>query len=187
MTLGRSRGATATLCLVWLAAWQLQAQVPNSRKPTYPKLESQLSDLVKRAVTSPDEADDLAADAPLSENGAVAVAIHLSTTAADPQAAVLAYLADQQIVPSNVAETLIEAYVPLLALPDLADGDTVARVRLIRPPIPHRGESTPGPVTFRHSSTSMPSPSSTVRSSGAGTPFVTQASTRSSASCTART
>jgi hypothetical protein len=134
-----SHAATVAFGVIVLVTCQIQAQQPgraDSRKPAYPKLESQLSDLVERAVASPDEADDLAANAPLSENGAVAVAIHLSTTATDPQAEVLAYLADQQIVPSNIAETLIEAYVPLLALPDLADGDTVARVRLIRPPIP---------------------------------------------------
>ena len=71
----RRRFAAAALVLIlvlaFLAVRQVQSQQPQgvlgSQKLAYPSLESQLSDLVERAVAAPETAPTLAEEAPLSE------------------------------------------------------------------------------------------------------------------------
>ena len=124
--------------LTLLLACQAQAQQPPERTPSktlaYPKLVSQLSDLVEQAVSDPDRASELAGHAPLSEGDAVAVTIHLDGNPAP----VLGFLTHHNVEPANLRPDLIEAYVPLLRLPGLSEYASVERVALIHPPRPQQ-------------------------------------------------
>ncbi len=124
--------------LALLLACPIQAQQPPDGAPSktlaYPKLVSQLSDLVEQAVGDPDRASELAERAPLSEGSAVAVTIHVDGDAVP----VLAFLRRHDVEPANVRSDLIEAYVPLLQFPGLSDHASVERVALIHPPLPRR-------------------------------------------------
>ena len=123
---------------------RVQPEILGSQKPAYPSLESQLSDLVERALEAPETAPSLAEEAPLSEDGAVAVTIQF---AGDPDV-VVAYLASLEILPANVSDDRIEAYVPLLELPDLVARDDVERIELIHPPTPRPGQPRPRPQSM---------------------------------------
>ena len=124
--------------LALLLACPIQAQQPPERAPSktlaYPKLVSQLSDLVEQAVGEPDRASELAARAPLSEGSAVAVTIYVDGDAVS----LLAFLRRHDVEPANVRSDLIEAYVPLLQFPGLSDYASVERVALIHPPLARR-------------------------------------------------
>ena len=136
----RRRFAAAALVLIlvlaFLAVRQVQSQQPQgvlgSQKLAYPSLESQLSDLVERAVAAPETAPTLAEEAPLSEGDAVAVTMHVT---GDPDD-VVRHLAAHEISPANVNADFIEAYVPLLDLPDLVARDDIVRIEFIHPPRP---------------------------------------------------
>ena len=101
-------------------------------KSAYPKLESQLSQLVERAVDAPDTAGALAELAPLSDDGRVAVTIQVLGDVRGVQR----YLRSVEIVPASVEGEVIEAYVPLLELPALGEQPDVARIEFIWPPTP---------------------------------------------------
>ena len=90
---------------------------------------SQLSDLVEQAVSDPDRAPELAGRAPLSEGDAVAVTIYLAGDAAP----VLAFLRRHDVELANLRPDLIEAYVPLLRLPE-ALGVRLGRACRAHPP-----------------------------------------------------
>ena len=81
-------------------------------------------------MAAPETAPTLAEEAPLSEGDAVAVTMHVT---GDPDD-VVRHLAAHEISPANVSADFIEAYVPLLDLPDLVARDDIVRIEFIHPP-----------------------------------------------------
>ncbi|MAG69860.1 MAG: hypothetical protein CL471_06155 [Acidobacteria bacterium] len=110
-----------------------QPDLPSTTKPAYTKVESQLSDLAQRAIQDGVLASaQLAAGAPASLNGQVAVTIHHRNA----PAAIARAVEQRAGVVANVEADLVEAYVDLLDVPDLSEHPLVERVTLIRPPKP---------------------------------------------------
>lgn len=106
------------------------AQGPaKGRKPKYPNVESQLSDLVEKAqLQGAQGRRALAAKAPVSRGSAVAVTIRV-TEEADELAD---YLKSRGIDVRNVGDKVVEAYVELTDVPWLSVQPGVTRISLIR-------------------------------------------------------
>jgi Subtilase family len=102
----------------------------HAGKNAEPRLDSILNDYVRRlTVESP---GSIAKSAPASSGSAVAVSIHLSGSAT----ALAAQLQAAGVLPANVLDGLIEAYVPVTLLQWVAQLPGVERVATIIPPQP---------------------------------------------------
>ena len=109
-------------------------QLPFPEKPElkYPNLGSSLDQLAVSVEEGEITAGEAAEDAPMHQEGSVAVTIHLSGNAAS----VVKFLEDNGGSPRNVGGDYIEAYVPVTLLGQVSEQPGVIRVRTITPPEP---------------------------------------------------
>ena len=104
---------------------------PPPRDIKYPRLDSQLNQMVERLGEV--GAAEIAKAAPLSLGNGVAVTVRIPDGAAD---AVAAYLQAGGATVANVGVDYVEAYVPISLLAPLSEHDSVLWVQTIVPPQP---------------------------------------------------
>ena len=108
------------------------SQFTFSRKTElkYPKVGSTLDDLIARVQAGEVSAEDAAREAPLHRGDSVGVAIHLSGNVDG----VVRFLEAHGASNISAGDGYIEAYVPILVLPETSEQRGVLRVRAIQPP-----------------------------------------------------
>ncbi|MDO8749872.1 MAG: hypothetical protein Q7K03_01835, partial [Dehalococcoidia bacterium] len=109
---------------------QLGKDVQLPPKPKYPRLDSQLNNMVEQLSAGP--AIAAMGDAPLYQDEPVAVTIRLSGNASD----IVAFASQNGATVANAGADYIEAYVPVALLTALAEQPGVLRVQAIVPPQP---------------------------------------------------
>ena len=107
-----------------------QFTAPEKTEQKYPQLGSTLGDLIAKVEAGEVTLEEAAQEAPLYRGESVAVTFYLSGNVAG----VVAFLKDKGVSPRNVGEDYIEAYVPLLLLPEASVQSGVLSVRVIQPP-----------------------------------------------------
>ena len=110
----------------------VQATPPGGTGLKYPKVGSALNDIIARVESGEISAEDAAAQVPLHRGDAVAVTIYLSGNVGG----LVSFLEDRGIVPRNVGEDYVEAFIPILLLPETSQQPGVLTVRVIIPPEP---------------------------------------------------
>ena len=93
----------------------------------YPNVGSALNDIIARVEAGEISAEDAAAQAPLHRGDAVAVTIYLSGNVEG----VVSFLESRGVVPRNVGEDYIEAFIPILLLPETSRQPGVLTVRVV--------------------------------------------------------
>ncbi len=116
--------------------------IPKKETLKYPNLGSNLDRLVASVEAGQATAQEAARSAPIHQDGAVAVTIHLASNVND----VVRFLQDNGGDPRNVGEDYIEAYVPVLLLGQVSELSGVLRVREIIPPQPAGPSRSGGPA-----------------------------------------
>ncbi|MDE2780160.1 MAG: hypothetical protein OXI91_10865 [Chloroflexota bacterium] len=106
--------------------------IPDKAAPQYPDLSSLLNLLVATVESGQATPQQAAQGAPIHQDDAVAVTIHLSAKGD----AVVRFLEDKGGDPRNVGVDYIEAYVPVTLLGSLSQQPGVTSVREIVPPQP---------------------------------------------------
>ena len=96
---------------------------------------SMLDDLIARVEAGEVTAEDAAAEAPLHRGDSVAVTIYLSRNVDG----VVRFLQDNGVSPRNVGEDYIEAFIPILLLPQTSEQQGVLRVEEAIPAEPFQG------------------------------------------------
>ena len=94
-----------------------------------------LDDLIARVEAGEVTAEDAAAEAPLHRGDSVAVTIYLSRNVDG----VVRFLQDNGVSPRNVGEDYIEAFIPILLLPQISEQQGVLRVEEAIPAEPFQG------------------------------------------------
>ena len=94
-----------------------------------------LDDLIARVEAGEVTAEDAAAEAPLHRGDTVAVTIYLSRNVDG----VVRFLQDNGVSPRNVGEDYIEAFIPILLLPQISEQQGVLRVEEAIPAEPFQG------------------------------------------------
>ena len=107
-----------------------QFTAPEKTEQKHPQLGSTLGDLIAKVEAGEVTLEEAAQEAPLYRGESVAVTFYLSGNVAG----VVAFLKDKGVSPRNVGEDYIEAYVPLLLLPEASVQSGVLSVRVIQPP-----------------------------------------------------
>ena len=107
--------------------------IPAKTPLTYPKAGSVLDDLIDRFESGEISAEDAAAEAPLHREDAVAVTIHLQS---GNVSAMVTFLQNNGVTPSNRGEDYVEAFVPVRLLGTVSQQPGVLRMRMIQPPQP---------------------------------------------------
>ena len=95
----------------------------------HPKLGSALNDLIARVEAGEVSAEDAAAEAPLHRGESVAVTLYLSGNVDG----VVRFLEDNGVSPRNVGEDYIEAFIPILLLPQISEQPGILRVEAVIP------------------------------------------------------
>ena len=106
--------------------------LPEKPDLKYPKLGSNLDQLVASVEKGETSAKEAAEDAPVHRESSVAVTIYLSENLDD----VVKFLEDNGGSPRNVGEDYIETYVPISLLGQVSEQPGVIRVREIAPAEP---------------------------------------------------
>ena len=133
----RAQNATSTAT----PAPQIEDLPPLDDKinpPKYPILDSNLNGIVEQAESGQFTAQAAAANAPLHHDVSVAVTLYITEGYAE---AISAYLEDNGGDPRNVGIDYIEAYVPVLLLPEVSRQEGVVNIRTIIPPQPAQGST----------------------------------------------
>ena len=112
-----------------------QITIPEKTELKYPKVGSMLDDLIARVEAGEVTAEDAAAEAPLHRGDSVAVTIYLSRNVDG----VVRFLQDNGVSPRNVGEDYIEAFIPILLLPQISEQQGVLRVEEAIPAEPFQG------------------------------------------------
>ena len=94
-----------------------------------------LDDLIARVEAGEVTAEDAAAEAPLHRGDSVAVTIYVSRNVDG----VVRFLQDNGVSPRNVGEDYIEAFIPILLLPQISEQQGVLRVEEAIPAEPFQG------------------------------------------------
>ena len=100
-----------------------QLTIPEKTELRYPKVGSMLDDLIARVEAGEISAEDAAGEAPLHRGESVAVTIYLSGNVDG----VVRFLQDNGVSPRNVGEDYIEAFIPILLLPQTSEQPGVLR------------------------------------------------------------
>ena len=113
-----------------------------SRPLTYDRLGATLNQIVDRFQRNSDApaataSRAAAAYAPLYRDGSVAITVYTQADYADELAD---YLASREVIPRNVGQDYLEAYVPVPLLGPLSQQPGVIRVNAIIPPEPNVGQ-----------------------------------------------
>ena len=104
-------------------------EIPEKAELNHPKLGSALNDLIARVEAGEVSAEDAAAEAPLHRGESVAVTIYLSGNVDE----VVRFLEDNGVSPRNVGEDYIEAFIPILLLPQISEQPGILRVEAVKP------------------------------------------------------
>ena len=104
--------------------------------PQYANIDSNLNDIVRQYETGQSTAQVAAANAPIHSEESVAVTIYITEGYAD---AIADYLDANGTSPRNIGTNYIEAYVPVLLLPEASTQDGVISISTIIPPQPAQG------------------------------------------------
>ena len=139
--------AIATMLLVSIFGWQLlthddknppQPDLPTPEdKITYKNsnmgsLLNQIVEEYEQGGSSPEAAQKAAKKLPLHQNGSVAVTFY--TSGEEHIEPLTIFLKDNEVLPRNIGEDYIEAYVPVPLLKAASEQPGVIRIRAIFPP-----------------------------------------------------
>ena len=106
-----------------------QLIIPEKTELRYPEVGSMLDDLIARVEAGEISAEDAASEAPLNRGESVAVTMYLSGNVDG----VVRFLQDNGVSPRNVGEDYIEAFIPIMLLPQTSEQPGVLRVEVIIP------------------------------------------------------
>ena len=142
--------AIAAMLLVGIFGWQLLMQ--DDKNPSHQDLSTQkdkiktykdsnMGSLLNQIVeeyeqggSSPEAAQRAAKKLPLHQNESVAVTFY--TSGEEHIEPLTLFLKDNDVIPRNIGEDYIEAYVPVPLLRAASEQPGVIRVRAIFPPLP---------------------------------------------------